>query len=103
MGDYGGFKIARVQALNWIYEDHRLQLRGLVHLNTNSDEMEEWLKKEIRAHQDAMLRVKEEIYNIAFPDTGEKEANPEKYPSHRPSCPTDTPDPLHDIDPKQYW
>ena len=90
----------RVSALNWVYENHRLQLKSLVRLNANEDpEMEKWLTEEISIHQDAMDRVKAEILDIAYPASEEKEANPKKYPSHRPSCPTDAPD----MEPKKHW
>ena len=86
----------RISALNWVYENHKQQLKDLVRINTGHDlEMENWVKKEIGIHQDAMLRVRSDIFDIAFPaQTGQVE---------EPSCPSDTAKPLSNLDPKQYW
>jgi hypothetical protein len=83
MGNYGGFKLARTQALVYLHG---------YYYKTGMNE-----KADI---------AMSELEGIAFPERDEaKEANPKKYPSHRPSCPTDAPAPVsvHEIDPKQYW
>ncbi len=53
--------------------------------------------------QRAFLALRE----IAYPAPAEKTADPKKYPSHEPSCPSDASGqlkhPLHDVDPKTYY
>lgn len=94
MSDYGGFKIARLKALMFLWEHYLAIYKAFQEVG----EVEEAKKAKEKANR-AFFAIEE----IGFPQSEEKEANPKKYPSHRPSCPTDDPNPLHDIDPKQYW
>jgi len=93
----------RVQALIFLWEHHS---KGAIDIRMLADRIVEGKAEAIEIadrHQKYADKAFRTIIAIAHPQPEEKEANPKKFPSHRPSCPTDAPDPLHDIDPKQYW
>jgi uncharacterized protein YgfB (UPF0149 family) len=75
----------RIQALIFLW-NHHTKL-GLGYQRTGELEAS-------KIEGNEATRAFETIQRLAYPDSEAKEAQPEKYASHRPSCPTD--------DPKQY-